>query len=79
MPGGREPGHVHAEFGEQQVRGGLADAGNLIQPINRPSEGGDQLGADPLAHTRPLCPNPAASSTTLPVSNPPAIGPRSTR
>jgi hypothetical protein len=43
MPSGREPGHVHAEFGDQQVRGGLADPGDLIQPINRPSEAGDQL------------------------------------
>jgi hypothetical protein len=44
MPSGREPGHVRSQLGEQQVRGGLADPGDLVQPLNRPGEAGDQLG-----------------------------------
>jgi hypothetical protein len=43
MPSGREPGHVRSQLGEQQARGDLADPGDLVQPINRPSEVGDQL------------------------------------
>jgi hypothetical protein len=44
VPGGREPGHVRADLGEQQMRGGLADPGDLIQPLDRRRERGDQLG-----------------------------------
>jgi hypothetical protein len=44
VPGGREPGHVRPELGDEQVRGGLADPGDLIQPVDRQGEGGDQLG-----------------------------------
>ena len=44
MPSGREPGHVGPDLGEQQVRGGLADPGDLIQPLDRRREAGDQLG-----------------------------------
>jgi hypothetical protein len=43
LPSGREPGHIHAELGDEQVRGGLADPGNLIQPLDRRRERGDQL------------------------------------
>ena len=43
MPGGREPGHVHAELGEQQACSQLADPGDLIQPVDRLGEGGAQL------------------------------------
>src|SRR5215217_7818298 len=43
MPSGREPGHVHAELGDEQAGGDLADPGDLIQPINCPGEAGDQL------------------------------------
>jgi hypothetical protein len=42
VPGGREPGHVHAGLGEQQLRGELADPGDLIQPLDRVGEWGDQ-------------------------------------
>ena len=42
MPGGWEPGHVGPDLGDEQVRGGLADPGDLIQPIDRPGERGDQ-------------------------------------
>jgi hypothetical protein len=35
---------VHAELGEQQVRGGLAEPGDRIQPVDRVGERGDQLG-----------------------------------
>jgi hypothetical protein len=43
MPSGREPSHVHAELGDEQLRSQLAEPRDLIQPINRPSEAGDQL------------------------------------
>ena len=43
MPSGREPGHVRSQLGEQQACGELADPGDLVQPINRPGEAGDQL------------------------------------
>ena len=42
MPGGRDPGHVHPELGNQQLRGGLADPGELLQPLDHPSEADDQ-------------------------------------
>jgi hypothetical protein len=43
MPSGRESGHVRSQLGEQQACGDLADPGDLVQPINRPGEAGDQL------------------------------------
>jgi hypothetical protein len=30
--------------GNEQLRGGLAEPGDRIQPVDRPSQGGDQLG-----------------------------------
>ena len=44
MPGGWEPGHVRSDLGDEQVRGGLADPRDLIQPLDRVGERGDQLG-----------------------------------
>jgi len=43
MPSGREPGHVGSQLGEQQACGELADPGDLIQPVDRRHERGDQL------------------------------------
>jgi hypothetical protein len=43
VPSGREPGHVRPELGDEQLRGGLADPGNLIQPLDGVGERGDQL------------------------------------
>ena len=42
MPSGREPGHVGSQLGEQQAGGGLADPGDLIQPLDGVGERGDQ-------------------------------------
>ena len=42
MPSGGEPGHVDPELGDEQVRGGLADPGDLIQPVDRLGERADQ-------------------------------------
>ena len=44
MPSGWEPGHVQAEFGDEQLRSELADPRDLIQPVDRVGERGDQLG-----------------------------------
>ena len=44
LPSGREPGHVHAELGDEQVRSELADPRDLIQPVDGAGERGDQLG-----------------------------------
>jgi hypothetical protein len=44
MPSGREPGHVRPELGDEQLRSQLADPGDLIQPLDRVGERGDQLG-----------------------------------
>src|SRR5918994_4668208 len=35
VPSGWKPSHVDADLGDEQVRGGLADPGDLIQPIDR--------------------------------------------
>src|SRR5512132_1182235 len=35
VPGGWEPGHVRSDLGDEQVRGGLADPRDLIQPVDR--------------------------------------------
>jgi hypothetical protein len=43
VPSGREPGHVRPELGDEQLRSQLADPRDLIQPLDRPSEAGDQL------------------------------------
>ena len=40
MPGGGEPGHVGADLGEDHIRAGQADAGDLIQPGHRVGERG---------------------------------------
>jgi hypothetical protein len=42
VPSGREPGHVRSDLGDEQVRGGLADPGDLIQPLDRLGEPADQ-------------------------------------
>src|SRR5829696_6416765 len=42
VPGGWEPGHVGPDLGDEQVRGELADPTDLIQPLDRPGEAGDQ-------------------------------------
>ena len=44
LPSGREPGHVHAELGDQQLRSELADPTDLIQPVDGAGERGDELG-----------------------------------
>ena len=44
MPGGREPGHVRSQLGDEQACGGLADPGDLVQPVDGVGEAGDQLG-----------------------------------
>jgi hypothetical protein len=44
MPGGREPSHVRSQLGDEQAGGGLAEPGDLIQPVDGVDEGGDQLG-----------------------------------
>jgi hypothetical protein len=38
-----EAGHVGADLGEDHLRGGAADAGDLIQPVHRRRERDDQL------------------------------------
>ena len=45
MPGGREPGHVDPDLGEDDRGGDGADAGNLIQACRRCRERG-QLRLD---------------------------------
>ena len=47
MPGGGEPGHVGADLGEDHVRAGQADPGDLIQAGYRVGERGGLRG-DPL-------------------------------
>jgi hypothetical protein len=44
VPSGREPGHVHAELGDEQLRSELADPRDLIQPVDGAGEQGDELG-----------------------------------
>jgi hypothetical protein len=56
--GGREPGHVHADLGDQFLRAGPPDAGDLIQLGHLAGERGDRfldppgqrldLGAQPI-------------------------------
>jgi hypothetical protein len=41
MGRGREAAHVDAGLGDDDLRGGAADPGDLIQPVGRPSERGD--------------------------------------
>src|SRR5215218_3364404 len=45
MASGREAAHVHAELGDEHLRGSPADPGDLIQPIGRRLKRGD-LGLD---------------------------------
>jgi hypothetical protein len=42
VPSGWKPSHVDADLGDEQVRCGLADPGDLIQPIDRLGERADQ-------------------------------------
>jgi hypothetical protein len=35
VPGGGEAGHVGADLGDDRLRGGAANAGDLIQPLDR--------------------------------------------
>jgi hypothetical protein len=44
VPGGGEPGHVGADLGEDHVRAGQADPGDLIEPGDRGRERGGLLG-----------------------------------
>jgi hypothetical protein len=44
---GREPGYVGPDLGQDQLRGGGPDAGDLIEPGHRLGERGD-LGIDPI-------------------------------
>ena len=49
MPGGREPGHVHPDLGDDDGGGGRPDAGDLIQACCRRGERGQvrlDLGVD---------------------------------
>ena len=43
MRGGGEPGHVGPDLGEDDVRGGDPDPGDLIELVHRLGERGDQL------------------------------------
>ena len=45
MPRSGEAGHVGADLGDDRLRGGAANAGDLIQPLHRRRERGD-LGLD---------------------------------
>jgi hypothetical protein len=45
VTGGGEAGHVGADLGDDRLRGGAANAGDLIQPLDRRGERGD-LGLD---------------------------------
>ena len=45
MPRGGEAGHVGADLGDDRLRGGPANATDLIQPLDRRPERGD-LGLD---------------------------------
>ena len=36
MIGGEEAGHVGADLGDDRLRGGAANAGDLIQPLEPP-------------------------------------------
>ena len=49
MRGGGEPGHVQADLGDDRLRGGDPDAGDLIEPGHRRGERGDLL-IDPALH-----------------------------
>jgi hypothetical protein len=49
MPRGGEAAHVEADLGDDDPCGGAADAGDLIQPVDRRLERGD-LGLDPGLH-----------------------------
>ena len=42
MSGGREPGHVKVDLGEDELGGTWADAGDLVQPLEH---GGASSGA----------------------------------
>ena len=42
-PGGGEPGHVHADFGDELLGAGGADAGDLIELGDLGRERGDHL------------------------------------
>jgi hypothetical protein len=42
VPSGWEPGHVNADLRDQQLRGGLADPGDLVQPVDHLGERAEQ-------------------------------------
>ena len=50
--GGGEPGHVQADLGEDDLRGVLADAGDLVEPLDRRQQRG--VG-DGLSGPAPRC------------------------
>ena len=43
MAGGGKATHVYADLGDDHPRGDPADPGDLIQPLHRVGERGDQL------------------------------------
>ena len=43
MAWGGEAAHIQADLGDDQLRGGVADPTDLIQPVDRLSERGDLL------------------------------------
>ncbi len=45
MPGGREPGHVQADLGDDHLRGVPGDAGDLIEAVDRGQHGRVRAGA----------------------------------
>jgi hypothetical protein len=49
MARGWEAAHVHPDLGDEHLRSGVADPGDLIQPVGRLSERGDRL-LDPGLH-----------------------------
>ena len=68
MARGGEAGHVQADLGDDGVRGGQADAGDLIQPGHRLGERGDLL-LDPGVQRRDVAADRINAGKHLPSRN----------